>query len=646
MMVFLVMFGIAMLGLIGIILSHNVFAQSGQDLHDRRFSEVVNQTSSSQQNPQIDVGGIPRAIGVSEAKNTVYVVKNEPNIVSVISGEDNTRIKDIEFGGNSPSDIAVSDHTDTAYVPNFDSDSVSVIDLVNNTKIGADISVEMHPLAVAVDYVSDTVYVANRDSDSVSVIDAKTNKPVIDENTNESLTIPVGSEPEGIGQPEGIAVHSLSHTVYVTGTFDESISVIEIDAKTNKPEINQATDQSLTIPVGSEPEGISVNEDTNTVYVANGFNNSTSVINQATNESLTIPVGDNPVDIAVNEDTNTVYVANAGSSGISVIDGETNEVVTGVTFNVEPFNSGYIVCDERDTNDANTNDTKDLTTTSSPAPLGQYVYVSSDTQCLAKPYEGFEFLSWEQTLEDNSTQLISVSRPAPLLDSIANFMDPDPIAERWDSLFVSTGMQPISQSLGLNPYDPQTATLDVTKFGTFTANFREAPPPLPPEFWAQMYAVIATVITALFIPSIVGWFKSKREAKKLNDFHAEIDALNHDDKLDEKDIKALDDLHNRIENAYPEGKLNEKHYESLSGKISTLYEEIFRKKIAAIDNSSNSNNPVAKKTIQEQLTQVRSEVELAFSKGKINDKHYDLLDKAISKLDGKEGNNNTSKNMR
>ena len=35
-------------------------------------------------------------------------------------------------------------------------------------------------------------------------------------------------------------------------------------------------------------------------------------------------------------------------------------------------------------------------------------------------------------------------------------------------------------------------------------------------------------------------------------------------------------------------------------------------------------------------------VELAFSKGKINEKHYDLLNKAISKLDSKEGNNNNT----
>jgi hypothetical protein len=33
---------------------------------------------------------------------------------------------------------------------------------------------------------------------------------------------------------------------------------------------------------------------------------------------------------------------------------------------------------------------------------------------------------------------------------------------------------------------------------------------------------------------------------------------------------------------------------------------------------------------------MKNEIEYAYSEGKINEKHYDLLNKAISKLDGKE----------
>ena len=72
----------------------------------------------------------------------------------------------------------------------------------------------------------------------------------------------------------------------------------------------------------------------------------------------------------------------------------------------------------------------------------------------------------------------------------------------------------------------------------------------------------------------------------------------------------------------------------MRGEISTLYEEIFRKKIAALDGKNNYS--VVKRPTQERLAQVRNEIEYSFSKGKINEKHYDLLTKAISNLDDKE----------
>jgi hypothetical protein len=83
--------------------------------------------------------------------------------------------------------------------------------------------------------------------------------------------------------------------------------------------------------------------------------------------------------------------------------------------------------------------------------------------------------------------------------------------------------------------------------------------------------------------------------------------------------------------ACSEGKINEKHYESLRNEISILYEEIFRKKIDLLD-----SNPSNNKATQEQLSQIRNEAENAYSRGKISEKHYDLLNKAISSLESKE----------
>ena len=335
-----------------------------------------------------------------------------------------------------------------------------------------------------------------------------------------------------------------------------------INGTTYEPVTDITTNKPIEIPAGELPISIAFREDISddfedhsTIYVVNRDSNTVSAISAENNTKIKdIPVGDNPTGIEISSNSDTIYVANSDSNTVSVIDGIANEILAGVTFQVSPFNSGVIRCDG-------------LTT---PSPVGQYVYVYSGAQCTADPNAGFEFVSWEENnLSDNSSQTLSVWRPS-YLDSFFKFFNPNS--------------------------DIPEAKLNVTKFGTFTANFRELPPPLPPEFWAQMYAVIGTVVTALFIPTIVGWFKSKRDAKKFNYFHKQITA--QEGKLDENDIEKLDDLRNSIGDAHSEGKLNDKHYESLRDEVSTLHEEIFRKKIAALDNGNKYS--VVKKPVQEQ----------------------------------------------
>ena len=122
-------------------------------------------------------------------------------------------------------------------------------------------------------------------------------------------------------------------------------------------------------------------------------------------------------------------------------------------------------------------------------------------------------------------------------------------------------------------------------------NFKELPPPVPPEFWLQSYVLVGTVIAGLSIPSIVGWIKSKMDARKLNHYHKKVATLYEDDgKLNENDIEPLNQLRSSILDAYSKGKINEKHYESLKNETSILYEKIYRNRI---NNSlNNNNNPI------------------------------------------------------
>jgi len=53
-----------------------------------------------------------------------------------------------------------------------------------------------------------------------------------------------------------------------------------------------------------------------------------------------------------------------------------------------------------------------------------------------------------------------------------------------------------------------SASFDVSQYGTFTANFKRIPPPVPAEYWASLFTVIATALVgSLLIPAGIGWLK-------------------------------------------------------------------------------------------------------------------------------------------
>lgn len=90
---------------------------------------------------------------------------------------------------------------------------------------------------------------------------------------------------------------------------------------------------------------IAMNPKTDAVYVANAGSGSVSIIDSMINtEVATIQVGEFPSSIAVNPDKNLVYVVDSESEMVCVIDSKINSIVTGITFNVNPPDSGRITC--------------------------------------------------------------------------------------------------------------------------------------------------------------------------------------------------------------------------------------------------------------------------------------------------------------
>jgi YVTN family beta-propeller protein len=311
--------------------------------------------------------------------------------------------------------------------------------------------------------------------------------------------------------------------------LDSMIIILSFQVFGQEPPESVRSDLGInTIPVGKSsylyPTGIAIDPTTKKVYVTNTDSSAVSVIDEKTDNVTT--VGESPQGVAIDPDTKKVYVTNAFSDTVSVIDSETDKAVANIRFSISPsVNSGHIKCNEED------------------IPTNQYLLIEPYTQCKAEVNNGFQFSSWTQNLGHNSIRTIST---ATLSNSPIN------------SLLGALGLQPKDNA----------AIFNVTQFGNFTANFQTVPPPIPPEYWIPLYGVVISSIVGWSIPSIIGWIKSKKQRKTVNQYLKRTNSLYNDGKVDENDIESLDRLKRDIADAYARGKISDQHYNLLNKKIS------------------------------------------------------------------------------
>jgi YVTN family beta-propeller protein len=570
---------------------------------------VINLDTKTVKN--INVGNGPQFVYIFESPydNFIYVANSLDGTVSVIDALSNSVIKNITVG-YFPISIAESPHRDAIYVANSGDNTVSVITLFDNTVL-KNITVGSDPRSIVafdanVAY-ADAIYTANSGDNTVSVINPITND-VID-------TIEVGNNP--------IATSNFGDFIYVANDLGGTVSVI--DALSNSVVKN--------ITVGSHPSSIVAFEangaSADAIYVANSGDNTVSVINPIDNTVIkNITVGSQPRSIVASMDA--IYVANSVSDSISVIDPATNKVVAGVTFDSIPFQGGQIIC-----NDLN-------------APINRYFYISSGTDCVAKPRSGYEFDSWVQIFDDNSTRTLNASTPSDwLVDPVAAFND----------VFI----------------DDPAANLTVNRFGNFTAYFKALPPPVPAEFTASIITVIvAAFVGSLLVPAAVSWLRSKKQTSRLNSFHLQMDHIYADRKLDKNETDQSNILNKDISDSYAAGKISNEQYTHLKNEVSTAYQEIFKKRIGSvteqnIDTDDNIINEISnaysngelsnehytnlknelsnmyqkifKKRIEsitnpntEAVSKIKNDITDAYSDGKITELHYNLLNQKISDL--------------
>ena len=310
-------------------------------------------TSGCAQIRTITAGPAPTAAAVNQTTDTVYVPDSSNGTVSVINGatcnSSNTSgcsqtPTTISGVGINLSAVVVDEASDTVYVtggPGGGDQNLGTVALIDGgTCNGTDDSgcgqtlqttpVGSGPIWVTENPATRTVYVLNQEDSDLSVLDAASCNAAT---TSGCLTVPPAL---AMGFSGGmVEVDQTTDTVYATSQGTNSVSVLD-GAHCNAAHTEGCTRFAPTTTVGTGPQGMAVDQSTNTVYVGNRTDDNLSVIDaskcNATKGSdcgtawPTVATDAWPHALAFNDRSGTVYTANVGANfngpyTVSVVDG-------------------------------------------------------------------------------------------------------------------------------------------------------------------------------------------------------------------------------------------------------------------------------------------------------------------------------------
>jgi YVTN family beta-propeller protein len=139
---------------------------------------------------------------------------------------------------------------------------------------------------------------------------------------NLTATVPVGTD------PFGVAVDNATNEVFVTNTGSNNVTVI--DAATGAA--------VASVGVGSSPFGVAYDWASNEIYVANGGSNNLSIISGSNLTVVaSVGVGSSPIGVVADPQSRQVFVANRGSANVSVVSDRNHSVVANVATGDRPY---------------------------------------------------------------------------------------------------------------------------------------------------------------------------------------------------------------------------------------------------------------------------------------------------------------------
>lgn len=595
-------------------------------------------------NPQLEIGLEPNEVKVDKFLNKVYVANERSNSISILDSnvgtlkeifintiphdvEENDKIHHVYISGKSPSetisiidgrtdellqnipleqeltDIEVNEKESKLYLAG--KGGIRLIDDTGSNSLSIDLvkkyDVEANYTKIAVDEEAEKVYVINQYPPELLIFDndLKLLGNISIPDKNEPLDIEVNEKDhsvyiiteknfykqnndttmtgiELINAPRTLEVNENSNIVYIISDRDVSIINGTSNIKVDK-----------VIPLFGPLLELEVNENSDVVYLLSKHN--LYSLNEKTNKLSNINISEPLSNIEVNENSNIVYLTSEDSDSLFTIHGPKHKIAVGITFNVFPLNAGRIICGEEKIE----------------YPINQYFYEEPGMICNAKANSGFEFVNWNENIDSNTTRPLK-----PCVEDSKNPFDPlmTPIQKTWQIY-----------------NDTAETSFCINQYGTFTANFRELPAPLPIEYWIPIYGLIISTIIGASIPSIILWARTKRDIKKSIIHLKKLKTIYEEGRRDEVDLESLNKLKDEISDSFSKGKISQFHYSNLKEEISILYHEIFMKKIDSLDDDKGAN-------LSSKLKLIR-EIKDAFSKGKITELHYNMLMNKVSETE-------------
>lgn len=237
---------------------------------------------------------------VNEFTNRVAIFDTRTLAVQVVTGPNiSSRFFDVAFTPDGKK----------AFVTDFNFDQVFILDVATRSFEGTPIAVGNNPFGIAITPDGTKAFVANiGPPSSISVIDLST------------LAVTTILSPS-FNQLVGVAITPDSKKALITSFGNNLVFVIDTN-----------TLNFTSIPVGNSPEGIDITPDGKTAYVGNLGGNSVSVVDISANQvTHTIGGFSAPRFLAVTPDGKRVYVPNSNTITTSIVDIATNMIIGTIT---------------------------------------------------------------------------------------------------------------------------------------------------------------------------------------------------------------------------------------------------------------------------------------------------------------------------